>query len=226
MDNLLGFLMATLTMTSIMLAPFSADAGVRVYDKNGANLGVVDSVQCGANITCAKAPSNKVSFAVDTALTLTRYPSFFEAALTAGTSTTPSATTLYLAQVKILAPTTLTGIAINNAATVGTNKYIVALYNAAGTKLANSAIAGVLTAGASVWQEIPFTATLGVVGPGVYWIGLFVDGTTDRFYSIPAVGAMSGLAGSVTGQTFGTVGASITPPTTFTADKGPVAYTY
>ncbi len=52
-----------------------------------------------------------------------------------------------------------------------------------------------------------------------------MNGTTDRFRSLPASMEGRGLAGSVTGQTFGTV-VAITPPTTFTADKGPVAFVY
>ncbi len=120
---------------------------------------------------------------------------------------------------------TLTGVAVNNAGTVGTNKYIVALFNTAGTALANSATAGVLTSGASSWQQVAFTGTVAVTGPATYWVAVYVNGTTDRFYAIPAVGAFMGLAGTVTGQTFGTI-AALTLPTTFTADSGPVAYTY
>jgi hypothetical protein len=145
--------------------------------------------------------------------------------LTGGTSTTPSATTVYLTQIFVEANTTLTGIKLNNAATVGTNKYVVALFDSSGAVVANSALAGVLSAGANVYQAIPFTATYAVKGPGIYWIGLYVDGATDRFYSLPAFDESRGLAGSVTGQTFGTV-ASVTLPTSFTADKGPVAFTY
>ncbi len=156
---------------------------------------------------------------------LTRFCNFKPGTLTAGTSTTPSATVLYLSQIHIPYKCTLTGIAVNNGATVGTDKYIVALFDADGQALANSATAGTTTASADDFQSIDFTATLDVNGPAVYWIGLYVNGTTDRFRSIPALGAYAGLAGSATGQTFGTV-ANATMPTTFTADKGPVAFVY
>lgn len=145
--------------------------------------------------------------------------------LTSGTSTTPSATTVYLSQVYVRHNCTMTGIAINNGATVGTNKYIVALFTFQGVLLANSALAGTLTAGADVFQPIDFTGTYDAHGPRVYWLGLYVDGTTDRFRTVPSVGSFAGLAGSQTGQTFGTI-TTVTIPTTFTADKGPVGYIY
>ncbi len=155
---------------------------------------------------------------------MTRHYSWPSPTLTSGTSTTPSATTVYLTQLHIKTNCTLTGVAVSNGATVGTNKYVAALFNSAGVPVANSALAGATTVGADVYQTLDFTATYGAV-PGVYWIGLYVDGTTDRFRSIPAVGAFAGLAGSATGQTFGTV-AAVTVPTTFTADKGPVSFVY
>lgn len=145
--------------------------------------------------------------------------------LTSGTSTTPSATTVYLTQVYIPFNSTLTGVYVNNAGTAGTNKYIVALFNSAGSAVANSTLSGITTSGTSAYQQLAFTGTYAAVGPGLYWIGLYVNGTTDRFYSVPAVGQFAGYTGSLTGQTFGTV-AAITPPTSFTADVGPVAFTY
>jgi hypothetical protein len=162
---------------------------------------------------------------VDPGSSKKRWSGFQPSSLTAGTSTTPSATTVYLSQVHIAAACSLTGIAISNGATVGTDKYVVALFDANGVPVANSALAGETTSGADVYQSIAFTSAYVVAEPGVFWIALYVNGTTDRFRSIPAVGANSGLAGSATGQTFGVV-AAVTLPTTFTADKGPVAFTY
>ena len=147
------------------------------------------------------------------------------AAVTTGTSATPSATELYLVQVHIPMNTTLTGIAVNNAATCGTNKYIVALFNSAGGAVANSDLGGTTCSGTDSFQSIPFTGTYAAKGPATYWIGLYVDGTTDRYRAVPAIGKTGGLANKLTGKTFGTV-ATIAPPTTFTADLGPVAYTY
>ncbi len=145
--------------------------------------------------------------------------------LTSGTSTQASATVVYLTQVFIPMNATLTGVYVNNGATVTTNKYIVALFNASGAAVANSSLSGVTTSGGDAYQQIPFTGTYAAKGPAMYWIGLYVNGTTDRFRSVPAVGQFAGYAGSVSAQTFGTV-ATIAPPTSFTADLGPVAFTY
>lgn len=227
-----------------------AFAGVIIEDVNKKHLGVVGKLGCGTGITCTvtgeKATLNITggagSFTTVTAsgttspqggvvpngytsTPFTTFATWQTPTLTSGTSTTPSATTVYLAQVVIPFNVTLTGIAVNNAGTCGTNSYVVALFNAAGTPLANSATAGTLCSGTSAWQKIAFTGTVAVVGPGIYYVGLYMNGTTDRFYTIPAIGAYAGLAGVQTGQTFGTV-ASITPLTTFTAGDGPVAYTY
>lgn len=143
-----------------------------------------------------------------------------------GTSTTPVAGTTYWSDIYI--PETakvLTGVGILNGATVGTNKWVVALYaSAGGAALANSALAGVLTSGANAFQEVPFTGTYTVLKPGRYWIGAQLDGTTDRFRTIAAATWIDVLTKSATG-TFGTV-PSLTVPTTFTADAGPIAYVY
>lgn len=144
--------------------------------------------------------------------------------LTSGTSTTPSATHVYVSQIVVPFNSTLTGIYLNNGATVGTNKYVAILYNSAGAVVANSTLSGITTSGADGYQILAFTGTYAAV-TGTYWIGIQVNGTTDRFRSVPAVGQFAGYTGDITGQTFGTA-ATITPPTSFTADVGPVAFTY
>lgn len=216
-------------MITLVLA-LPAFAGVQGLN-GSSNLGVFNQVQCksGGGLTCAKSGSKlQISFATspESSTALKRFSFRWQPTAAAnGTSTTPSATTVYLTQIYIPYSVTLTGIAVLNAATVGTDKYIVALFNSSGTALANSALAGTTTAGASVYQAIAFTSTYTISAPGTYWIALYVNGTTDRFYSIPTIGQSGGLAGSVTGQVFGTV-ATLTLPTTFTADKGPIAYVY
>lgn len=232
-----------------LMTLFTAAAAVaeQYRDNNNALVTTASIVQCGTGLTCTRSAGSTVkiittgaqapsSLVVSGTSTLTggmvvsggqqtRYASWKSPTLTSGTSVTPSATTVYLSQVYIHANASITGIAINNAATVGTNNYIVALFTSSGAVAATSALGGVLTAGANAWQQVPFTAPYSAVGPGVYWIGLYVSGATDRFFAIPAVGAYAGLAGTVTGQVFGTV-AALALPTTFTADVGPVAYTY
>lgn len=214
----------------LLLTTTQAFASFQAFDGTQ-NLGVMNIIQCSSTggLTCSKTNNTKLvlqlaTTAQDSAGMKIFGPAWKPGAASQGTSTTPSATTVYLTQIRIPVAVTLTGIKVLNAATVGTDKYIAALFNSSGTKLANSALAGATTSGASSYQALAFTSTKAVT-PGTYWIGLYVDGTTDRFYSIPAIGEIGGLAGSVTGQTFGTV-ANVTLPTTFTADKGPIAFVY
>ena len=249
MKMVLG-LLTTLITTICLASP--ALAGFQGYN-GSTNLGVFNRIKCSTGLTCS-VDGDKMKFittpamsgttmslsstlAVTGASTLTGgiangsgllknfSHGFRPDSLTAGTSTTPSATTVYLTQIYVPVNATLTGVKVSNGATVGTDKYIVALFDSAGTPVANSALAGATTSGADVYQAIPFTATYAAKGPGVFWIGLYVNGTTDRFRSIPAAGEYGGYAGSVGTQVFGTV-AAVTLPTTFTADKGPVAFTY
>lgn len=159
------------------------------------------------------------------ATTKTIFGTWSPAAVANASSATPSSTALQMTQIHLPHNETITGVGVLNAATCGTNKWIVAIFDSAGTALANSATAGTLCSGTSAFQKIAFTAPVAVTGPRTLWIGVYADGGTDRYYAVPTLGQMSGLAGSVTGQTFGTV-AAVTLPTTFTADKGPVAYIY
>lgn len=140
-----------------------------------------------------------------------------------GTNTTPTAGTIYYAEVFLPANKTLTGIGILNGGTVGTDNGLVALANSAGTIVANSDLAGAVTAGANAFQQFAFTATYAAVGPARYWILYQVNGNTTRFRSV-AVSTYLPFTGSVAGV-FGTL-AAITPPTSTTADVGPIAYVY
>lgn len=211
----------------------TAYAGFGVDQAPSKVLGFAAKLVCGTGTTCSMSGA-KVTITAPGTLgaalltgTDTTFAPFPVSATTGvGTSTAGVATTLFVTAVTISNNATLTGIAVNNAATVGTNKYIVVLFNSAGVPLANSALAGVLTAGASAWQKVPFTATLAVTGPALYFVGVYINGTTDNFFTIPAAGAYVGFAGTVTGQTFGTVAAANVMPTTFTAGAGPIVYTY
>ena len=142
-----------------------------------------------------------------------------------GTSTTPTAGTTYCADVFIPRNVTLTGIGVLNAATVGTNKWVVGLYSAAGgTVLANSNLSGAMSSGADAFQEVAFTGTYAAVGPAQYFACAQLDGNTDRFRTIAASTYIDVLTKATAGS-FGTM-PSLTVPTTFTSDTGPIAYVY
>ncbi|HXT81380.1 MAG TPA: hypothetical protein VN702_17580 [Acetobacteraceae bacterium] len=141
-----------------------------------------------------------------------------------GTDTTLVAGTIYWAEVAIPRNITLTGIAVLNGGTVGTNKGIVGLYNSAGTLVANSALVGAIAAGANAFQAYAFTATYAAVGPARYWVAYQADGATATLRTIAASTFIDSLTKSATGA-FGTLTA-LTVPTTITADVGPIAYVY
>jgi len=115
----------------------------------------------------------------------------------------------------------LTGIGLLNGATASTDNHLVALYDATGHLLANSATAGVLAAGASDYQYIPFTAKFYAVGPAQYYACYQTNGTTGLVHMVDsATGADPLWAGYIGTQTFGTIPATITVPTTFTTAQG------
>jgi len=139
---------------------------------------------------------------------------------TSGTDKTPVAGTRFTAGVVIPHTCDLTGISFLVGSVGGTDKVIAEMHKADGTLLATTTMAGTTVGSAAGYQRVPFTA--GVVGePGVHYISLSFNGTTARFRTIP-VGEL--LTKSATG-TFGTQ-ATLTVPTTFTADVGPIASTY
>jgi len=130
---------------------------------------------------------------------------------------------VYWAPIFIPCNTTITGIAYLIGSVGGTDKVIAALYSSTGTLLANSALAGATVGTAANMQAVDFTATYAAKGPALYYVALQFNGTTAKFrtHTIPG---MKFVTGSVAG-TFGTL-AAITPGTTYTANKAPIAVTY
>jgi len=142
-----------------------------------------------------------------------------------GTNTTMVAGTIYWAELYVPRNITVASINVLNGATVGTDKGIAAIYDSNGLLLTNSALAGATTSGANTFQSYaPATATgtYDLVGPARYWIAYQSNGTTDTIRTIATATFIDVLTTSATGA-FGTLTA-LTVPTTFTADKGPVAY--
>lgn len=139
-----------------------------------------------------------------------------------GTNAVHVAGTIYVSEIEFDYNRTITGIAVLNGATVGTDNLMVGLYNSAGTLVANSAVAGVLSAGADAFQEIALTAAYAAIA-GKYYIAVQCNGTTAKTRRI-AASTFLNLAKSFTG-TFGTLTA-LTVPTTTVADTGPIVYVY
>jgi hypothetical protein len=143
-----------------------------------------------------------------------------------GTSTTDTNGGLFCSDVFVARTRKVTGIATLNAGTTGSDNVLVILYDAGGNLVANSATGGVLTSGNNAFQEVSFTATLTINGPADYFICRQANGTTDNFRTIAASTFADVLTKNVTGGVFGTIPASITVPTTFTANVGPFGYIF
>lgn len=140
-----------------------------------------------------------------------------------GTSAVHVAGTIYVAELYIPRKKIITGLAVLNGGTVGTDNLIVAIYaGTGGAALANSALAGTLSAGANAFQEIAFTGTY-TAYTGLYYVAVQCNGTTATTRRIAASTYLN-LAKSFTGA-FGTL-TSLTVPTTTAADTGPIVYAY
>lgn len=128
----------------------------------------------------------------------------------------------YFSSVQIGFAQTLTGIQALVGTTGGTDSWIFELHDSAGNLVATTATAGTTAGTASTWQQIAFTTPYAAAA-GTYFIAVQSNGTTAKLATLNSVTNPT-LTGSATGV-FGT-GAAITPPTTYTANLGPLAYPY
>lgn len=138
--------------------------------------------------------------------------------------------TRYYASFPVGTAVQATGIAILVGGTGGTDRWTVELFNAAGVLVATSDFAtGIIAGTAAVWQRFPF----GVTGSeaavnipvGNYFISVQSNGTTAKFSAFNAPTAPAGLVTGSAAGVFSTQ-AAITPPTTYTANLGPIATLY
>ncbi len=134
---------------------------------------------------------------------------------------------IYWVPVYFAGPTVVAGVQYLIGSVGGTDKAIVALYNSSGVLLGNSALAGTTVGTAANVQPLDFVSPVAIPGAGRYFIAIQFNGTTAKFrtHTLPTLKASAACAtGSVAG-TFGTL-AAITPGTTYTVNKGPIASTY
>lgn len=113
------------------------------------------------------------------------------------------------------------GVGVLNGTTVGTNKWITVLYGTSGVLLANSAVAGTLSTGASVMQNLSFVSPI-LLAPGRYFIGVQADGGTDTIRHVLSANGSNVICTKLTSGTFGTIPATMTVPTTFTTAIAPI----
>jgi len=143
------------------------------------------------------------------------------------TAVTDVATTVWFDQIFIPVNATVTGACVYNGSGAGTDSVILYLWDQTGALVANTALAGTASAGASQYQCIAFTATAQVLGPQTYYVGVAGNGTTASSFEMYPAGStpLKYGASSKTAVTFGTA-TTITPTTTFTAGKGPLMTVY
>lgn len=113
------------------------------------------------------------------------------------------------------------GVGVLNGTTVGTSKYITAVWGTNGTLLANSAVAGTLSTGASVMQNLAFVSPI-LLAPGRYFIGVQMDVATDTIRHVLSANGSNVICGTQAG-TFGTVPNITTVSTTFTTAVAPIS---
>lgn len=119
---------------------------------------------------------------------------------------------------------TFTGIYAAVGTTGGTDLWLAELHGPTGLLLATSSTSGITAGTASTWMQLPFSATYTVTQPGTYYLAIQSNGTTAKLSSVNTFAVTGVVTGSATGI-FGT-GASITVPTTYTANLGPRAILY
>jgi hypothetical protein len=139
---------------------------------------------------------------------------------TTGTDTTPSATETYIAEIWVPCTMTITG-AVFLQGTVGSGNAKLGLANASGTLLAQTNSFGIVGV-TEAYVGNNFTSAYVAKGPERYYLLLQIDNSTNRFRS-HTLGKFG--ASKKTGETFGTF-TTITPPTNFTANVGPIASVY
>lgn len=119
---------------------------------------------------------------------------------------------------------TWTGVGVLNGTTVGTHNVLVALYGTNGARLANSAVAGVVSASANIFQNVAFTAPI-FLPKGRYFLACQYSGVTPTPRHILAANG-SNVCCSTTAGVFGTVPATMTVPATFTTAVGVIMQLY
>jgi len=181
-------------------------------------------VNSGGNIAIADISGQSTPVAVQGPSILTN-TSLGNTALTAqGTSSAHTAGSVYFSEIYIPHWNVWKGIAVLNGTTASTDNLIGALYNTNGQLVANSALAGTLSANASTFEQLAFVTSV-LLAPGRYFGAVQCNGTTATTMKFVTANSNDKMTGSTTGV-FGTLPTTITVPTTFTTAVGPVFQLY
>lgn len=140
-----------------------------------------------------------------------------------GTDTADVNGQLWITDVWVPGPKAITKIGVLQGGTATTDNILAALYDANGILLGNSATAGSLLSGASTFKELSLLATVQIYG-GQYFVAVQGNGTAAGAIRTIAASTFADVLSGTAAGVFGTVPATITVPTTFTAGVGPVVY--
>ena len=151
------------------------------------------------------------------------YAHMVPAATTSGTDTFGVVdNSMFVTAINIPCNMTITGISYLIGSVGGTDKAIAALFDSTGAPVAWSAIAGTTVGTTATMQHLAFITAYAASGPGLYFIGIQLNGATAKIRTQPFGDHPAAVFPTLT---FGAP-AAITPPTTFTASKGPIVMTY
>lgn len=140
-------------------------------------------------------------------------------AVATGTDATAVNTETYIVEVFVPVQTTLTGVKWLGLAT-STGNVQFCLADSTGAVITAACSASTATAGSATYQTAAFAVAY-AAKPGKYFI--LMQNSGSNHFRAHAVGNFG--ASKKTGETYGTFTA-VTPPTTFTADLGPIADLY
>lgn len=144
-------------------------------------------------------------------------------ASTVGTDTSNTNTEAYCGAINIAGNCSTTGVSVFNGTAVAGNIKIY-LFNSDGTA-ALAATASTAQAGTDAYQRIAWAGgPISLVGPATYYI-VWTGDTTGATQKVNQINFGEGPAWKETGLVYGTC-ATITPVTTFTADRAPYATLY
>lgn len=151
---------------------------------------------------------------------------YVPASKSAGTDVAFAEKKLFVSSLFLPANKKVKGIGLLLGTEGGTNKLVAGLFNSKGEPLAKTSetTEGTVAGTKETIQEIDLTAEYEAVGPAVYFIGITGNGTTAKMRTI-AIGGKNVLTGEVELAEKNKL-AKFTAPTSFTADKGPVAFLY
>lgn len=148
------------------------------------------------------------------------------ATATTGTDTTPAEKKLFVTSLFLPATKTIKGIGYLVGSVGGTNKAVAGLFSATGAVLGASSEAteGTLVGTAAEIQELNLVSETVTLGPGLYFVGITMNGNTARLRTIPTNTAGSNIFTGELTLAAKNVLEKITVPTSFTGNKGPISW--